>query len=507
MSRYTSHKDSGLSSRMQLWALFALIIYTPLPLASNRTWAIAILAVLTGTLFVWTLWFSSDRRVFHAWKYAQYPLVLMSVWVMLLAIQLVPLPDFLLDMLHYAVIKDSADQWFVSNTISIDPYSTRLYLAKACVLAIFFWLLVTLINTRSRVVWLARVVVLSGLVQALIGVVLMSTGTTLQLFFVQLVNPRAHGTFVYPNHYAGYLEMTLAMGIGLMIASLDGKSAVNWRQRIHGWLSVIISAKAMLRLALIIMVVGLVASRSRGGNSAFFASLLIIGVITVIISNRSKNRMEGTSSANLIRSTVLFISSLIVIDIVIIGGVVGVEKVVQRIEHTNIQTQTIVARLNEGGGKEIGRGVGQTPSAYYNEQSLEERSEAAIPALQIVRDFPWLGSGGGTFYLAFPHYRPPEVREYYDHPHNDYVEFASEVGLLGFLLLAITVLHSIGQSFKLLAQNQDQLARGMSFASLMGILSLLLHGAVDFNFQNPTNAMMFITLLGMPYMLIGTLKR
>jgi hypothetical protein len=68
------------------------------------------------------------------------------------------------------------------------------------------------------------------------------------------------------------------------------------------------------------------------------------------------------------------------------------------------------------------------------------------------------------------------------------------------MLLASMVLHSVWRSVKLLVHSRDQLARGMAFASLMGITSLLIHGTVDFNFQNPANAMLFIILISLPFL-------
>lgn len=512
-ARRTSHasldiEESGLKDRGQLWALFALIVYAPLPLASNRPWALALLGLLTGCLFLWNLWWPSGRSTELVWKCARTPLILLSLWMVLLAVQLVPLPETFNNMLDQRASNVFGIKGGGSLTISIDPYSTRLYLAKACVLAAAFWLVIALVNSRRRVVLLARVVVFSGLLQALVGVVLMASGATFQLFFVILESARAHGTFVSPNHYAGYLELTLAMGVGLMIAKLDGRSVASWRQRVHGWLAVLLSGKAMLRLSLIIMVVGLVASRSRGGNSAFFASLLIVGVLTVILVKRASGK--NPQAANTMRSTIFFITSLIVLDVVIIGGMVGVEKVVQRIENTNLQAQSAQVQLQELPSKDGKSNVNvkrEPVQVRHYEQSVEERGEAAIPSLQILRDFPWLGTGGGTYHLSFPHYRPADVQGYFDHPHNDFVEFASEAGLLGLLLLAAMVVHSIWQSFKLMLHPRDQLTQGMVFASLMGITSLLIHGTVDFNFQNPANAMLFLILLSLPYTVKTMSKR
>ena len=74
--------------------------------------------------------------------------------------------------------------------------------------------------------------------------------------------------------------------------------------------------------------------------------------------------------------------------------------------------------------------------------------------------------------------------------------------LLGVLLLTLMVAHSVWSSVMLLVRSHDQLARGMAFASLMGVTSLLIHAAVDFNFQNPAIAMLFLIVLSLPYLFV-----
>jgi len=456
-----------------------------------RPWALALLGLLTGGLLIWVVW-GVSHQVSVVWQRACTTFVLLGMWLLLLVMQLIPIPAGWVALLDQRTMVGLGMPGSGYESISIDTYSTGLYFVTACVLMAIFWMTLALVNSRRRIEMLAKVIVFSGLLQALIGVVVMSTGISFHLFFVSVSNTHAHGTYVYHNHFAGYLELTLAVGIGLMIAKLDGRPSESWRKRLHGWLSLLISEKALLRVSLIIMVIGLVASRSRMGNSAFFVGLLFVGLVAVFFAKYSTRHVSDKRENNTLRSTIIFITSLIVLDVVIIGGVVGIEKVVQRIENTNFETQVREAQLNE---------KGQPILMPRQEESVEQRSRAARYATGIVRDFPLLGTGGGTFHLAFPHYKPSELQGFWDHPHNDYVEFASDVGLLGFLLLALMVLHSIWQSLKLLLRSRDQLARGMAFASLMGVTSLLIHGFVDFNFQNPANAMLFMILLSFPYLL------
>ncbi len=456
-----------------LWALLALLVYMPLPLASNRPWGIAVLGVLLCGLCLWHVWSEPQACASAASGRAKLPLLLMAAWLGLLAVQVLPLPAAWLAAAGgaQAGFPLAGGDW---ATLSTDAYSTRWYLLKACILAGTLCLLLRLVRTAWQVELLARTLVFSGFLQAVIAVLLFAAGARYSLFFVPIEHSKGLGTFVYHNHFAGYMELTLSVGIGLMIAKLHGASAASWKQRAHGWLALLLSEKALLRIVLVVMVIGLIASRSRMGNSAFFISLLLVGGIAIALSRKAT------------RATVIFIASLIVLDVAVVGGIVGVEKVVQRIEATHLHPGAAAA-LRDG-------------PVQAAEESVEERIGPGLHALDIVRDFPLLGAGGGTFHLAFFPYRPAEVRGYYDHAHNDFFEFAVETGLVGLLLLGALVLHSVVSSLRILLTRRNQFARGMAFASLMGVTTLLIHSAVDFNLQNTANAMLFLIVMSLPYL-------
>ncbi len=493
---------------IQLWALLALLVYMPLPLASNRPWALAVLGILLSTLLIWQLWMAADapgkislnplQKVtgIDGWRRAKVPMILMGLWIVLLALQMLPMPFVWMTVLD----GNPADGFPVQNgywsTLSVDGFSTRIYFAKACVFMGVLWLLFSLIRTHNQVELLAKTIVFSGFLQAIAGVLLFTAGAHYSLFFVSIEHTKGLGTFVYHNHFAGYMEMTLSVGIGLMIAKLDGDHSKNWKQRAHSWLSLLMGEKVLLRIILIIMVIGLIASHSRMGNSAFFISLLGVGVIAIAFSKKATH------------STILFIASLIVLDVVIIGGVVGIEKVVQRIEATNLLSNAEQPLLSVSGS--VAGDVVMKPAeqrsknvASATEESVEERIGPGLHSLDIVKDFPLLGTGGGTFHLAFFPYRPAEVHGYFDHAHNDFFEFAVETGLIGMLLLVGMVLHSVVCSVRILVKRRNQFARGMAFASLMGVTTMLIHSAVDFNLQNTTNGMLFLIVMSLPYMVDG----
>jgi len=67
----------------QFWALMALIVYTPLPLASNRPWALALLGVLTGCMLLWSIWRPGGHAADSVWRSAKVPLLLLELWMLL----------------------------------------------------------------------------------------------------------------------------------------------------------------------------------------------------------------------------------------------------------------------------------------------------------------------------------------------------------------------------------------------------------------------------------------
>ena len=81
--------------------------------------------------------------------------------------------------------------------------------------------------------------------------------------------------------------------------------------------------------------------------------------------------------------------------------------------------------------------------------------------------------------------------------HNDYLQFATETGIIGLLLLACIRLPSLAVALVAQYKRHDPLLRGMSFAAIMGLTAMLIHATVEFNFQIPPNAAMFVVLMAL----------
>jgi O-antigen ligase len=538
-------------------ALLALLLWLPIPLASNRSWSWAVMEVWIYLLCaVWLVQYSRGRvGVSKPFRKAKPALVLAALWLVYGIFQMVPLPSgvvkalspngaemyqkanlapalagrpitpdangadvFVLDLDHVVALLKREDPDLVStttwherapptaglasaqsydanvltasaqtrsaagppaaapttqnhaspentsseSTASLEPNGERLVpyrltldihasivaWLKSLAYVLLFALTLLLVDSVQRLKLLTYALILSGMFQAVYGalsVAIAGSGV-------------ATGTFVNRNHFAAYLVLCLAAGIGLLI-SWTGERQENrsWRRRVRDIARLILSPKAPLRIFLAIMVIALVLTHSRMGNTSFFVALLIAGVLALVFFKHSP------------RSTILLISSLLVVDIVIIGSYVGVERVRERIEQTALETET--------------------------------RDEVDIYSWELVKDYPVVGTGAGSYYGVFPRYQGPDVGpRLYDHAHNDYLEFMSEYGAVGISLLGLIVALALWNALITARTRHHPMMRGTAFAVTMAIVAMLIHASVEFNLQIPAYAATFVVVLAMAWL-------
>jgi O-antigen ligase len=451
--------------RTAFWLLAALIVWAPIPLGSNRPWAWSLLecwVFVIGLLWVAAL-LRREIVPAPALRSAAPALALLALWLCLLLVQWVPLPAPIVRLVSPQAAEVHAGAAYLAGgnayiTLSLDADASFAFWLKSCAYALAFALTLALVRRRRRLLWLCAAIVATGVVQAVYGSLMHLAGADISVLGTPIPHSsQASGSYVNRNHLAGLLEMCLAVGIGLMIAQLEDRPSRGWKAFAQDTLSLILSPKAALRVLLVVMVVALVMTRSRTGNVAFFASLLVTGGIALALSRAAP------------RGTVLLIASLIAIDLLVIGAWFGVERTLHRIEQTT-------------------------------QQQVEERTDPAVYAVHIVEDYPAVGTGGGTFYTAFTRYRGHDIEPYYDHAHNDYVQVLVETGALGLALAVLTVLGSVFCAVLALARRRDPIARGVAFGVIMGATALAIHSAVDFNLQIPANALLFSVLLALGWL-------
>lgn len=415
------------------YCLIAFLVWIPLPLGSNRPWSSSLLIIFTALLLGGWCWLFLRGRV-----------------------EVTPVFKKALPVLGLLVASNLwvGYQWISNHTL--DAHATLHQWILGWSYIAVFALALLLINQRSRIKWVLYALVLSGTAQAIYGGVMTLGGTEYSFFIPKdSYTGVATGTFINRNHLAGYLVICLSLGLGLMIATLHTERSGSWRNRLRRWMMALLGEKARLRIALIIMVIGLVLTHSRMGNTSFFAAMMITGVIALLLSRRAT------------RSTVILLGSLLVIDIFIVGTFFGVEKVMNRLENTSTQRET--------------------------------RDDVNRYSVKLLDEHLLTGTGAGTFYTAFPTYREADIRIFYDHAHNDYLEFLSERGLIGFIPLLLAAALSFAVAIKAQWKRRNALMRGVSFGCIMSMIAMSMHATVDFNLQIPSNAATFMLVLALAW--------
>jgi O-antigen ligase len=385
-------------------------------------------------------------------------------WLMIIILailQIIPLPPSVVNFISPNAYIIQYEAGASSFYLSIDVGQSIISFFKLLSYFCLFSCVLMLITSEQRLRFLLITIVASGVFQALYGAFELLLGVEQSLVFKLDISNSATGTFVYRNHYANLLMMCAAAGIGLLVTSLQKDMNSSPKDFLRSFATSMLSSKALIRISVAIMVIGLVMSRSRMGNTAFFVAMTIVGFSALYLI---KNRSRGLT---------ILVISMFIIDLFIVSAYFGLDKVQERLAATSLQQ--------------------------------ESRDEVVRDAIPMIFDFPLIGSGGGSFYSAFPKYQAAEVHSFYDHAHNDYLQMAIEFGLLAFFIMGAMMIFALYKSVRPMRRRQNSIFKGTSFACSMVMIGMLIHMSVDFPLQGFANACYFVVFLALA-MVINSLK-
>lgn len=195
-------------------------------------------------------------------------------------------------------------------------------------------------------------------------------------------------------------------------------------------------------------------SHSRMGNAAFFTALLTVGGAAVFGLYKRPPVLLKT-----------ILLSVLVLDMLVIGSLFGIEKLQQRYQETSFAS--------------------------------ESRDEVDVDGFKLVQQHWLTGTGAGSFYGVFPNVQSHVYHGFYDHAHNDYLQFAAELGMPATLLLACWLVVISVIAIHTMRTHSEKVSRGVAFAGLMALIHMAIHCTVDFNLQAPANALLFIAIIAL----------
>jgi O-antigen ligase len=118
-------------------------------------------------------------------------------------------------------------------------------------------------------------------------------------------------------------------------------------------------------------------------------------------------------------------------------------------------------------------------------------------ALGIFRDHPLTGAGMGSFVTAYPPYETDAQDLIVEHAHNDYVEALTETGMLGGVLILAALVLFVPIAFGNLSVQLRREPGWIQLGAAIACCGLLTHSFVDFNLHIPANAAWFAFCAGL----------
>jgi len=129
--------------------------------------------------------------------------------------------------------------------------------------------------------------------------------------------------------------------------------------------------------------------------------------------------------------------------------------------------------------------------------SIQGRLIVNRNTLEMIKDYPIVGSGPGTFNLLYPKYRDRRLRTFMNATHNDYLQYAEEMGLFGIGSFILLLVLFCKRNLNLIKNLPDKYLQGLTIGFLVSISAIAIHGLVDFNLQIPANALLFWIILAL----------
>jgi O-antigen ligase/tetratricopeptide (TPR) repeat protein len=279
------------------------------------------------------------------------------------------------------------------------------------------------------------------------------------------LDPRAVGPFVNPNHFAAYLNLILPLALvgALFRTFLCRRSASQEPLRFF------------CLVAASVLICAIALSLSRGGwLGALIAASMVIGLALAALwrgrPGRRESRLEVPGAFYVIS----------VLCIVVITTVYTAPSLPTAVD----------ARLE----------------ATMSEPDFSSRLGYWRDSMTMIRDFPALGVGLGSFQDLFARYQSPpwapySVRE----AHNDYVELAAEAGVVGLGLALWFFLVASVRIYRGLRTVHPE-ALPVVAALIAGLAAIAVQEVFEFALQIPGNAVLFTILLAATLRLCGAAR-
>lgn len=439
---YTTYRiRHTLASRFAFLIICLAIILSALAYGTVHAWSLAVFfigGVVMLVLWVVDSWNLGAFRI--STNFLQLPLLgLLALGL----IQLLPLRN-----------PDSAGSisFPLVHTLSLNPYATRFIVIEIVALLIYFGATLVFVDTPKRLRLLVRTITIFGFFLAIFGLTQSLTSPTRVYWIRELPQAQAFGPFINRHHFAGYMELTMALPLGLVFSNAIEREK-----------------KFIYMFAAALMAVALIMTNSRGGIISLVAELLFLVSLMGIGRRHRKKRIEKKPR---LKSAAARAGLALAMVLALFGGVVLL-----------------------GGEEALSRLVGSVNA----DDPTTGRAHFWSVTVDIIRNHPVIGTGLGAFGVVYTGYDSRNGLYRLEQAHNDYLQVLSDAGFVGAALALVFLVALFRMGFAR-RESRDDFRRGVATGALAGCFAVLVHSFFDFTLHTTSNTLLFLVLAALATM-------
>ncbi len=451
---------TNLSFRIFLF----ILAFAPLAFASVEHWSLMTVEILSSITFLCML--VGLRR--DSLPFLSVPgLVPLLLILGFMLIQLLPLPVLLIKLISptnwevYRLVYEQGGShgWL---PLSVNQKETLQEFLRLASYGVFYFLVIQVLRSGTRVKQTLKFVALLAGIIAFLAILQQFTAEEKIFWIRPAPSTRTGGPWVNINQYAAFIASISPLVLGLYLFYRPrAYEQLSIREQFVLWFSSPNSGLCLLfGVGAILMIVSLFISLCRGGIVTIILSMLLF-MLLVAYKRRS-------------------------------------------FRHVTLWACLCVALLSVTwfGWQPIFERFGATFDAYG--LVSDGRLIVWSDTIKIVKDFPLLGAGFGSFNDIYPSYKTIPVDKVVEHAHNDYLELLTDGGGIAFVLAAWFCLTVLLHGWKKISQRGDRFAVLLGVASFTAVCALLMHSVFDFNLHNGAVGLYFFFLCGLLVATVNT---
>lgn len=347
------------------------------------------------------------------------------------------------------------------STISLYPDPTRKSLTYLLALFSLYVIVRNNVSSMGAVRRISIAVCINGAALSLFGLIQFFGNTEPgRIYWTYSSSGSPFGPFVNRNHFAFYINLCIGFSLGLLLARSqsarmhDVGIELPMIKRITGTLRDLLYDPGALWISggLALMVSSVVFCLSRGG---FVALIGAATLCTMLLITRGAGNWRICATLLSVGMALGLLSWF------------GLERVEARL------------------------------ATLWTGQAVEDgRVFLLTHAWPLIKEFPVLGTGYGTFQFVEPLYMHTvgDIGTIYEHAHNDYLESLIEGGSVGLMLRLITIALVFQLAYRAFRVHSGTTTAALALGLLFAFTSIVIHSFFEFGLYVPAIVVLAVVL-------------